>query len=85
MNLGLGQNVSNFNYSLTPELMNVTGNGSFCVPQVSLAMANLTVKDGDLATIQVVTSGKSGNALYNVSFFLSMLLCGVLDSWSGGL
>ncbi|KAK6086182.1 Uncharacterized protein SCUP515_00542 [Seiridium cupressi] len=62
INLGLGENVTNFNISLTPEFFNVTGNGTFCLPSLSLPVG---IADGTNASIQVVTSGKSGSALYN--------------------
>ncbi|KAK3329226.1 hypothetical protein B0H66DRAFT_609953 [Apodospora peruviana] len=64
INLGLGENVTVFNYTLTPSLVNSTGNGSLCIPSLPLP-ADLSVSDGDLASIQVVTSGASGSALYN--------------------
>lgn len=64
VNLGLGTDVSSFNISLTPEFWNSTGNGTLCVPKVPLP-ADLEVKDGDLASIQVVTVGDTGSALYN--------------------
>ncbi|KAB5582670.1 hypothetical protein GE09DRAFT_277988 [Coniochaeta sp. 2T2.1] len=63
-NLGLGENVSNFNISLTHGLVNVTGRGVLCVPKLGLP-ADIEVKDGDLASLQVVTVGHSGSALYN--------------------
>ena len=65
VNLGLGPNVTNFNYTLTPAaIWNVTGNGTFCVPSLKLP-SGLSPSDGQLATIQVVTLGDSGSALYN--------------------
>lgn len=66
VNLGLGGNVTNFNYTLTPSFWNETGNGTLCVPDVPLP-AGLAVSDGTEASLQVVTLGASGNALYNVS------------------
>ncbi|KAH9894678.1 hypothetical protein F4778DRAFT_747859 [Xylariomycetidae sp. FL2044] len=64
INLGLGENTTNFAYSLTPSLLNTTGNGTFCLPSLPIpAEANVT--DGQKATIQVVSSGESGSALYN--------------------
>ncbi|KAK8111489.1 uncharacterized protein PG998_007946 [Apiospora kogelbergensis] len=62
INLGLGSNASNFNVSLTPQFVNVTGKGTYCVPSLKLP---IQPRDGDNATVQVVTSGKSGSALYN--------------------
>ncbi|KAI1798740.1 hypothetical protein F4811DRAFT_547396 [Daldinia bambusicola] len=62
INIGLGTSVTNFNMSFTPNLMNVTGKGNFCLPSLSVPME---VSDGTNATIQVVTSGDSGSALYN--------------------
>jgi hypothetical protein len=73
VNLGLGVNATNFNISLTPEFLNVTGAGQFCLPKLDVPSG--VVKDGDLASIQVVTIGDLGSALYNVSFgVLSFLL-----------
>jgi len=66
INLGLGANVSNFNYTLTPQFWNATGNGTLCVPGLKLP-SGLTVQDGTQASIQVVTVGDSGSGLYNVS------------------
>lgn len=66
VNLGLGDNVTNFNYTLTPSLWNETGNGTLCISDLPLPV-DLSVADGTHATIQVVTSGQSGSALYNVS------------------
>lgn len=69
INLGLGANVSNFNYTLTPEFWNTTGKGTLCVPELLLP-TNLKVADGDQASIQVITVGDSGAGLYNVSFLV---------------
>jgi len=66
VNLGLGDNVTNFNYTLTPEFWNSTGKGTLCVSELPLP-ADLSVADGTKASIQVVTLGESGSALYNVS------------------
>lgn len=66
VNLGLGDNVTNFNYTLTPSFWNETGNGTLCVPQLPLP-AGVTPADGSKGSIQVVTLGASGSALYNVS------------------
>lgn len=64
INLGLGENSTNFNISLTPDLLNVTGRGDFCIPVLPVP---IPVADGQNATIQFVTNGQSGSALYNVS------------------
>ncbi|CAK7210251.1 hypothetical protein SCUCBS95973_000715 [Sporothrix curviconia] len=64
VNLGLGDNVTNFNYSLTPQFWNETGSGVLCIPHLDLP-AGLEPVDGQHATIQVVTLGDSGSALYN--------------------
>ncbi|KAK3936416.1 hypothetical protein QBC46DRAFT_296258 [Diplogelasinospora grovesii] len=64
VNLGLGENVTNFNYTLTPNFWNETGNGTLCIPSMPLP-ADLTVTDGTKASLQVVTLGDSGSALYN--------------------
>ncbi|KAK4107356.1 hypothetical protein N656DRAFT_802742 [Canariomyces notabilis] len=64
VNLGLGDDVSNFNYSLTNPFWNETGNGTLCVPQIALP-TDLPISDGSRGSLQVVTVGDDGNALYN--------------------
>ena len=64
INLGLGDEVSSFNISLTPELHNATGKGDLCT---KVDIPEGLVKEGQNASIQVVTFGDSGAALYNVS------------------
>ncbi|KAL1838538.1 hypothetical protein VTJ49DRAFT_2536 [Mycothermus thermophilus] len=64
INLGLGSDVSNFNYTLTNPFWNTTGNGTLCVEKLSLP-ADLPVEDGSPASLQVVTLDDNGNALYN--------------------
>jgi hypothetical protein len=46
--------------------------GTFCLPQVPFP-ANVTVKVGDHATIQVVETAVHGGALYNVCFSFHFL------------
>ena len=67
VNLGLGEEVASFNVSLTPNLpYNETGNGTLCLPHVALPKeANVT--EGAVGSLQVITVGDSGSALYNVS------------------
>jgi hypothetical protein len=65
INLGLGNNVSNWNISLTPQAFNKSGTGALCLPTVRLPAG--LVQDGQNASIQFVMGGGSGNALYNVS------------------
>ncbi|KAI1102503.1 hypothetical protein F4804DRAFT_334257 [Jackrogersella minutella] len=66
INLGLGNAVTNFNMSLAPELMNVSGRGPFCIDNMFVPMH---ITDGTNASIQVVTSGGGdsgeGSSLYN--------------------
>ena len=64
INIGLGDNVTNFNYSLTPSFLNETGKGILCLDHLPLPV-DLVPSDGQHATIQVVASGASGSALYN--------------------
>ncbi|RDW84639.1 hypothetical protein BP6252_02229 [Coleophoma cylindrospora] len=64
VNLGLGTNYPIFNISLTPQFLNETGNGTLCLPQIVLP-ASVTPVDGQNASIQVVTFGATGSALYN--------------------
>ncbi|KAM3457282.1 hypothetical protein MY5147_007040 [Beauveria neobassiana] len=62
VNLGLGGNTTNFNLTLTPELWNTTGKGTFCVEKLAVPSG---IAEGTRGTIQIVTSGNSGSALYN--------------------
>lgn len=62
VNLAVGENSTNFNVSLTPQFWNTTGKGTLCVPKVPLPV---NVTDGTKGSIQVVTLGESGSALYN--------------------
>ena len=66
INLGIGTDNPSFNISLTPDLLNVTGNGTYCLPKVTLP-SGITPTDGQNASIMVATGGKNGVALYNVS------------------
>ncbi|KAK7415521.1 hypothetical protein QQZ08_012319 [Neonectria magnoliae] len=62
INLGLGENSTNFNVSLTPQFWNATTPGVLCVDKLELP---IEVEHGDLASLQVVTGGDTGSALYN--------------------
>ncbi|KAH9206538.1 hypothetical protein DL95DRAFT_450773 [Leptodontidium sp. 2 PMI_412] len=64
INLGIGTDYPTFNISLTPSLLNETGNGTFCLPKLTLP-ASITPSDGQNASIMVATGGASGVALYN--------------------
>lgn len=65
VNLGLGTgDVSNFNISLTPEFLNSSGKGDLCIPQLKLP-DSFKPADGTRASLQVVTVGAEGSALYN--------------------
>jgi hypothetical protein len=71
LNLGIGTNYPTFNISLGP-LYNSSGNGTLCLPQITLP-TGLPISDGTNASIQVVTVGDRGSALYNVSHLPSKL------------
>ena len=75
VNLGLGNNVTNFNISLVDHF-NQTGNGTFCLKETGKAQlaaglsgAGYDAKsvDGVDATLQVIQISTTGAALYNVS------------------
>ena len=75
VNLGLGNNVTNFNISLVDHF-NQTGNGTFCLKETGKAQlaaglsgAGYDAKsvDGVSATLQVIQISTTGAALYNVS------------------
>ncbi|KAI1384295.1 uncharacterized protein F4822DRAFT_65562 [Hypoxylon trugodes] len=62
VSVGLGDEVADFNMSLTTDLLNTTGNGNFCIPALPAPPMNIT--DGTKASIQVITMDWTG-ALYN--------------------
>ncbi|KAM0217799.1 hypothetical protein ACHAPA_001330 [Fusarium lateritium] len=64
VNLGLGENTTNFNISLTPQFLNATNPGTLFIEELALP-SSVKPSDGDIGSIQVVTIGDSGNALYN--------------------
>ena len=51
---------------------NQTGNGTFCLPKMTLPQ-EVGIRDGAMASLQVVQVGEMGSALYNVSFVLRIL------------
>ncbi|KAI9705326.1 MAG: hypothetical protein M1820_005156 [Bogoriella megaspora] len=65
INLGLGDEVTTFNTSFIAAL-NQTASGSLCLPSVGGAeLAELGVREGTNASLQVVTVNDQGNSLYN--------------------
>jgi hypothetical protein len=70
INMGLGEVPENMSHTVLGPFQ-ITGPsnnpypGTFCLPQVPLP-ANISVKPGDLATIQVVEAAKHGAGLFNV-------------------
>ncbi|CAG9989754.1 unnamed protein product [Clonostachys byssicola] len=65
LNLGLGENTTDFNITLTHhQLMNTTGKGLLCLDDIRLP-DNSNVTQGAVGTLQVVTVGDTGSALYN--------------------
>jgi hypothetical protein len=69
VNLGFGAQTTDFNISLTQNLLNETGNGTICLPKLVIPPSSFTgvnITDGTVASIQVVTVGPEGTALYNV-------------------
>lgn len=75
VNMGFGTIPPNYSHPVVPvfEIVgpsnNEYSNQSVCLPQVPLP-ANITVKPGDNATIQVVEAAKHGAALYSVSTWI---------------
>ena len=70
INLGLGTIPPNMSHPMVApfQITGPTNNpypGTICLPQVPLP-ANISVKPGDHATIQVIETAKHGAALYNV-------------------
>jgi hypothetical protein len=69
INLGLGNAVTSFNISLQG-VYNETGAGVTCLPNPGAAtIRNLSITEGQNASIQVITISSSGAALYSVSIF----------------
>ncbi|EFE37334.1 hypothetical protein TRV_08030 [Trichophyton verrucosum HKI 0517] len=70
INLGMGTTPLNMSLPMVPPFQ-ITGPtvapypGTFCLPQVPLP-ANISVKAGDNATIQVVEAARHGAVLYNL-------------------
>ncbi|TAQ89269.1 hypothetical protein B7494_g2396 [Chlorociboria aeruginascens] len=64
INIGLGVNVTNFNYTLFNAPLNETGAGNLCFPKLSLP-PNLPIVEGTQASIQFATAGHNGEGLYN--------------------
>lgn len=84
VNLGLGQNVTNFNISLV-ENFNQTGAGVLCLKDAVKAALEEGLKagnisggtdglDGKKASLQVIQISHSGSSLYNVSYPFHSLL-----------
>lgn len=65
LNVGLGQNTTDFNVTLTPQFLNVTGKGTICIDDLPWPK---DIANGTVGTLQVVTSDK-GSALYNCADF----------------
>ncbi|KAL5351804.1 hypothetical protein ACLOAV_003665 [Pseudogymnoascus australis] len=63
INLGIGTVEPALTVALTPELRNTTGNGTLCIPKLSIPAG--LAKEGDNATLQVVAFDNMGAALYN--------------------
>jgi len=61
LDVGLAEK-DTFDIVLTPEFLNSSGDGKLCIPKLALPAP---VKDGELGTLQVVTVGDKGSALYN--------------------
>lgn len=64
INLGLGNDTSDFNITLTPSVWNTTGDGILCVDKVPIP-ENSGVTEGAIGTLQVITVGSAGTSLYN--------------------
>lgn len=65
INLGIGTGQVSFNISLLDHgLLNVT-KGVLCLPDLSIP-TGLNISEGTEASVQVITLGHTGSALYNV-------------------
>lgn len=49
-------------------MLNETGNGTLCIDRFPLP-EGVMVMEGQMASLQVVTVGERGSALYNVRYF----------------
>ncbi|RFU33192.1 hypothetical protein B7463_g3137, partial [Scytalidium lignicola] len=64
INIGLGVNSTNFNYTLFSAPLNETGAGNLCFPKLTLP-PGLPIQEGTTASLQFATAGHNGEGLYN--------------------
>jgi hypothetical protein len=64
INVGLGNDTTDFNITLTPQFLNSTGEGTLALTDLKLP-EDSGVTEGAIGSIQVVTVGSSGSGLYN--------------------
>lgn len=73
INIGLGVNSSDFNYTLYAEPLNETGAGNLCFPKLTLP-PNMPIAEGTNASIQFATASHSGEGLSNVIIMRSQVV-----------
>lgn len=64
VNAGLGNGTTDFNITLTPSLMNATGEGTLCIDTLPIP-EDSGITDGTIGTLQVITLDYKGTSLYN--------------------
>ncbi|KAF2092997.1 hypothetical protein NA57DRAFT_13738, partial [Rhizodiscina lignyota] len=64
INIGFGENVTDFNITLFNAPLNETGAGGLCFPKLTLP-SGLPISEGTNASIQFATAGHDGGGLYN--------------------
>lgn len=64
VNVGLGNDTTDFNITLTPSLHNTTGEGNLCIDQLPIP-EDSGITDGAIGSIQIITLDGSGSSLYN--------------------
>ncbi|KAH8817207.1 hypothetical protein F5884DRAFT_818997 [Xylogone sp. PMI_703] len=64
INIGLGENSTNFNYTLFSAPLNETGAGNLCFPKLTLP-SGIQIQEGTNASLQFATAGHNGEGLYN--------------------
>lgn len=61
---GLGENTTDFNITLTPDLWNSTSEGTLCIEKLPIP-EDSGIKNGSIGSLQVITLDAAGSSLYN--------------------
>lgn len=73
INIGLGVNTTNFNFTIFSQPLNETGAGNLCFPKLTLP-PGLPIQEGTQASLQFATASHSGEGLYNVGIARAQMM-----------